>query len=222
MKHFAEYLQRAIRTSQNSSTTGTSSSTRTTFSSISPPPSSSGVDVVPDNYIDPTTGTADVDWSPHYVDYVMLKSCITLYAKRRMKLAEIVQDGDNVYLSEEDLRVVLAVGSADHDREVDDSSLLKMMGTEESAGIADAIATKIAACGRCDDYFEYVDDRENGTCIDREKEKNCHCPTNYVVSAISYVRIHNQLFPLSHCCPSLQTNHRSESTRSKPQLVCLG
>ena len=150
MKNFAEYLQRAIRTGEQSSATHSSSSR---------------VDVVQTAEIDPTVSTVDLDWSSHYVDYAMLKTRIASYAKRRMKLAEIVQGGDKVYLTEEDLTLVLSVGTTDQNGEADGIFLPMMMSSDESSGIADAIATKMASCGRCDDYFEYIDGCENGACF---------------------------------------------------------
>ena len=120
------------------------------------------MDIVPNADIS-TSAAADVDWSSHYVEYAFLKSRISSYTKRRMKLAEIVQDGDRVYLTEEDVRLVMAMGSTEHDADVDASVLLMMMDSKGSSGIADEIATRMAACGRCDDYFQYVDGDENGT-----------------------------------------------------------
>mmetsp|Transcript_15461 Transcript_15461/g.34523 ORF Transcript_15461/g.34523 Transcript_15461/m.34523 type:complete len:909 (+) Transcript_15461:277-3003(+) len=151
MKHFADYLQRAIR--QNTSSVTPSS-----------PPQSSSTSCRMDNAPNAdiaTSAAADVDWSSYYVDYPMLKSRLSSYTKRRLKLSEVVQDGDRVYLTEEDLRLVVAMGSTEHDADVDANVLLMMMDSKGSSGIADEIATRMAACGRCDDYFEYVDGGEN-------------------------------------------------------------
>ena len=85
MKHFSDYLERAIRH-------GTS-------------PADDGEAI---SHADGLPSPPTTDWSPYYVNYNLLKSHISSYMRRRVKLAELLRDGNQVYLTEEDLRLVLA------------------------------------------------------------------------------------------------------------------
>jgi len=143
MKHFSDYLQRAIRLSH-----GTDSS------NADAPPSP------------PMT-----DWSAYYVDYRLLKSHVSSYMRRRMKLAELLRDGDQVYLTEEDLRLVLAMADDVEDtptttdiRRRDDDIVRMVMedhigdGQQGSGTTCTCTAENMLGSAACHDYFQYVDE----------------------------------------------------------------
>ena len=72
MKNFSDYLERAIR--YGTSLAGDDEAI-------------SHADGLP---FPPAPAT---DWSPYYVNYNMLKSHISSYMRRRVKLAELLRDG---------------------------------------------------------------------------------------------------------------------------------
>ena len=133
MKHFSDYLQRAIRSSADA------------------PPSP------------PMT-----DWSAYYVDYRLLKSHVSSYMRRRMKLAELLRDGDQVYLTEEDLRLVLAMADDVEDNPTDirsDDDIVRMVmedhigdGQQGSGDTCACTAENVLGSAACHDYFQYVDE----------------------------------------------------------------
>ena len=144
MKHFSDYLQRAIRRSYEYGTDSTGSS-------ADGPPSS-----------------PMADWSAYYVDYRLLKSHISSYMRRRMKLAELLRDGDQVYLTEEDLRLVLAdvEDNPTTARTNSDDYIVRMVmdhmdmddGQQGSGATCTCTAESVLGSAACHDYFQYVDE----------------------------------------------------------------
>ena len=152
MKNFSDYLERAIRRQET------------------PPP---GDDGGANSHADglPSPLAPATDWSPYYVNYNLLKSHISSYMRRRVKLAELLRDGNQVYLTEEDLRLVLA--SADDlentavpaDSASDDDVVRMVMQDELGHGrrgggssAAAVAAEKVLGLAACNDYFQYVDE----------------------------------------------------------------
>jgi len=149
MKHSSDYYQRAIRHSHGTLTPA-------------PPRLDGGTDT------DASPSAAVVDWSAYYVNYSLLKSHISSYMRRRMKLAELLQDGDQVYLAEEDLRLVLAMAdgvddtpATAHTSSTSDDDIVRMVMEDElEHGRQGSVAAAEKALGlaACHDYFQYVDE----------------------------------------------------------------
>ena len=152
MKHFSDYLERAIRH-------GTLPTA---------PAAAAAADRCGAN-ADGLASPPPTDWSPYYVNYNWLKSHISSYMRRRLKLAELLRDGNQVYLTEEDLRLVLATADdvdsaalpADSNS---DDDVVRMVMREQSGrgrrggrGGAAAAADKVIGLAACHDYFQYVD-----------------------------------------------------------------
>lgn len=150
MKNFSDYLERAIRH-------GTL------------PPADDGGAISHANGLPSPPAT---DWSPYYVNYNLLKLYISSYMRRRVKLAELLRNGNQVYLTEEDLRLVLATAddldsTAVPADSASDDDVVRMVMMDElghgrrggsGAAAAAAAAEKVLGLAACHDYFQYVDE----------------------------------------------------------------
>lgn len=150
MKNFSDYLERAIRHGTQPTVATADDGGAISHDGLPSPPAT--------------------DWSPYYVNYNLLKSHISSYMRRRVKLAELLRDRNQVYLTEEDLRLVLATAddldstAVPADSASDDDVVRMVMmdelghGRRGGSGAAAVTAEKVLSLAACHDYFQYVDE----------------------------------------------------------------
>ena len=217
MKNFSDYLERAIR------------------HGTLPPADDDGEAI--SHGADGLPSPLATDWSPYYVNYNLLKSHISSYMRRRLKLAELLRDSNQVYLTEEDLRLVLATAddldstAVPTDSASDDDVVRMVMMDELGHGRRGvSAAEKVLGLAACDDYFQYVDEPQELQPLDpAEAERRLSR-----VERSSFTRLldteveraatfySTQLVYLARSIAALDGNEGDRQAHEQEQYECVG